>query len=66
MVTVEEKDQWQLALEEKKKDLEVCQNEKLLTSCMKCDQLLSCTIREAYVKAVYDSMSKGAGGGFEF
>jgi hypothetical protein len=66
MVTTEEKDQWQLALEEKKEALESCQNEKQLTSCMKCDQLLSCPIREAYVKAVYDSMNKGAGGGFEF
>jgi hypothetical protein len=33
---------------------------------MKCEVLLSCELREAYVKAVYDSMNKGTGGGFEF
>ncbi|MGC9350973.1 MAG: hypothetical protein ACP5D3_03210 [Sulfurovum sp.] len=59
-------DEWQIALQQKKSKLEACQKEKELKSCLKCDQFLHCEIREAYVKAVYESMSKGQGGGFEF
>ncbi len=59
-------DEWQIALTQKKSELESCQNEKNLSSCMKCEKLLECEIRDAYIKAVYDSMSKGVGGGFEF
>ncbi len=59
-------DEWQLLLAKKKRDLEKCQKEKHLTSCIVCDNLLECEIRDAYIKAVYDSMSKGKGGGFEF
>lgn len=33
---------------------------------MKCDFILECELREIYVKAVYESMNKGSGGGFEF
>jgi hypothetical protein len=59
-------DEWQIALTQKKAELESCQAEHQLKSCMGCDKLLDCEVRDAYVKAVYDSMSKGAGGGFEF
>jgi hypothetical protein len=59
-------DEWQIALTQKKAALEVCQKEHQVTSCMKCEKLLDCELRDAYIKAVYDSMSKGAGGGFEF
>lgn len=59
-------DEWQLALGQKKEELEACQKEHHVTSCMQCDKLLDCTLRDAYIKAVYDSMSKGKGGGFEF
>jgi hypothetical protein len=59
-------DEWQIALQQKKSKLEACQKEKHLQSCLKCDQLLHCELREEYVKAVYESMSKGQGGGFEF
>jgi len=59
-------DEWQLALKEKKRELEACQKEHQLTSCLKCEKLLDCQLRDAYVKAVYDSMNKGTGGGFEF
>jgi len=59
-------DEWQIALKQKKSELEACQNEHQLTSCMKCESLLNCTLRDSYIKAVYDSMSKGKGGGFEF
>ena len=59
-------DEWQIALAQKKNELEACQVEHQVSSCMKCDKLLDCTLRDTYIKAVYDSMSKGAGGGFEF
>jgi len=59
-------DEWQILLTQKKAELEACQKEKLVTSCLKCEKLLDCEIRDAYIKAVYDSMSKGKGGGFEF
>ena len=59
-------DVWQQALAEKKYELEACQKSRQLTSCMACENILDCDVRESYVKAVYDSMSKGTGGGFEF
>ena len=59
-------DQWQIALKQRKSELEACQTEHQLKSCMKCEKILDCEIRDAYVSAVYDSMSKGSGGGFEF
>jgi len=59
-------DEWQIALKQKRVELEKCQNEHQLNSCLKCEKLLDCTLRDAYIKAVYDSMSKGKGGGFEF
>ncbi|HSR73853.1 MAG TPA: hypothetical protein VLL31_03345 [Sulfurovum sp.] len=59
-------DEWKIALIQKKNELESCQDERQLKSCMGCNNLLECEIRDAYVQAVYDSMSKGTGGGFEF
>lgn len=59
-------DEWQILLEQKKTLLENCQKEQHLKSCMPCSKLLDCPIRDSYIKAVYDSMSKGQGGGFEF
>lgn len=59
-------DEWQIALQQKKSELETCQAEQQVKSCMQCDKILECEVRDAYIKAVYDSMSKGTGGGFEF
>ena len=59
-------DRYEIALEDKTKDLQVCQQEHGHKSCLPCDQLNSCPIRDAYVHAVYESMNKGQGGGFEF
>ncbi|KYJ87007.1 hypothetical protein [Sulfurovum riftiae] len=59
-------DEWQIILKQKKVELENCQKEHHVSSCLKCEKLLNCELRDAYVKAVYDSMSKGKGGGFEF
>ena len=59
-------DEWQILLVQKKVALEECQEKHQLNSCLKCEKLLDCVIRDSYIKAVYDSMSKGKGGGFEF
>jgi len=59
-------DEWELALKTEKKKLETCQYEQKVNSCLACQKLHNCSIRDAYVHAVYNSMSKGAGGGFEF
>lgn len=61
-----ELDQWKIALREKKTELQKCQVEQSVSSCLECEKLLKCELREIYVKAVYDSMNKGTGGGFEF
>lgn len=59
-------DVWQKALEAKLDELKECQASKNVDSCFKCSLTLECTLRKEYVKAVYESMSKGSMGGFEF
>ena len=59
-------DEWELELQAKKRELEACQVTEKVKSCLACPKLNNCEIRDAYVHAVYNSMSKGAGGGFEF
>jgi hypothetical protein len=61
-----ELDQWQVALKQKRVEVEQCQLNQSINSCLKCTQLLNCELRDNYIKIVYDSMSKGEGGGFEF
>lgn len=61
-----EKDQWDLALDEQLDILKNCQLNHNVDSCLKCQEVLNCDIKDTYVKAVYESMNKGSGGGFEF
>lgn len=60
------KDSYDEALHEKKALLQACQQEKNLFTCSDCEKMFECDIRKTYVKAVYESMAKGHGGGFEF
>lgn len=53
-------------LEEEILNLKKCQEEKQMKSCSLCELYIGCATRRAYVQAVYDSMSKGETGGFEF
>ena len=47
--------------------LQACQErKKQVTSCLKCEQVLNCKIRNSYVDAAYESMSLGEAGGFDF
>ena len=59
-------DRYERALDEKRAELEACQTSRELKSCLGCDRLYDCPLRDAYVQAVYESMNKGSGGGFEF
>jgi len=47
-------------------ELQKCQENKNLSSCSVCEHYLKCELRDNYVKSVYNSMSKGQTGGFEF
>ncbi|QKF73362.1 hypothetical protein AFAEC_1197 [Aliarcobacter faecis] len=59
-------DKWEEKLEEVLKELKSCQNSKNLNSCKPCSEFFECSLRKKYVVAVYESMNKGSGGGFEF
>jgi len=68
-------DEFDIALESQTKILKECQTSKGFvklyegeeySTCIECTELVGCTLRGAYVGAVYNSMSKGATGGFEF
>jgi hypothetical protein len=61
-----EKDQWDLALDKELEKITSCQKEQNVDTCTKCEKVLNCDIKDIYVKAVYESMNKGSGGGFEF
>ncbi len=64
--TTNELDEWELKREEQMKVLLECQQKMGFKSCLACEKLIGCEIRNSYVKAVYESMNKGHGGGFEF
>lgn len=61
-----ELDKFELHLDGMIKKIQSCQEEKSLKSCSDCESYLSCELRSDYVKSVYNSMSKGDTGGFEF
>ncbi|OCL82838.1 hypothetical protein [Arcobacter porcinus] len=59
-------DIWEEKLENILEELKSCQNKNSLTSCKSCKEFFDCELRKKYVIAVYESMNKGSGGGFEF
>jgi len=59
-------DRFTQKLQEEKRVLERCQEEHNVSTCNDCDKIIGCEIRRSYVMAVYESMSKGETGGFEF
>jgi hypothetical protein len=61
-----EMDKFELHLNGMIEKIQYCQKEKTLASCSNCDSYFSCKLRTDYVKSVYNSMSKGNTGGFEF
>ncbi len=53
-------------LDDKLAVLQLCQKKRNIESCSKCESFIGCNIRLDYVNSVYNSMSKGQSGGFEF
>jgi hypothetical protein len=62
----EKNDVFEQRLDETMQKMLKCQGEQKVKSCSECEHFLECEVRRAYIKAVYDSMSKGETGGFEF
>jgi hypothetical protein len=60
------RDKFELFLDEKLVELQACQENKNHKTCSVCEHYFDCDLRHEYVKAVYNSMSKGDTGGFEF
>ncbi len=63
---IKELDEYEQKLKDATAKLKECQTKENKESCLKCDKIIGCTTRNEYVHAVYDSMSKGQSGGFEF
>ncbi len=42
------------------------EEKKQYKTCTQCSEFFQCNIRQSYIQAVYESMNKGLGGGFEF
>lgn len=64
--SVIEQDEFVLKRDEKKEELQSCQKKNGVSSCLQCEKVIGCEIRNAYVSAVYSSMNKGDVGGFDF
>lgn len=65
---IEEKviDEWEKKLDIALEELNSCQSSSGFNSCKDCVEFFECVLRKKYVIAVYESMNKGSGGGFEF
>jgi RNA polymerase-binding transcription factor DksA len=70
-----EPDIFEQKMRDRIRQIQECQSSKSLFtefdgqkygSCIRCPEAIGCELRKAYVGSVYASMSKGAGGGFEF
>ncbi len=59
-------DKFQQELKAQTQRLQECQSQKQTSSCFTCKEVLECPTRKEYVSSVYNSMSKGESGGFEF
>jgi hypothetical protein len=46
--------------------LQECQHRHDIQSCYVCGECIGCEIRAKYVRSVFESMSKGEIGGFDF
>ena len=62
----QELDKFELHLDDMIVKIQACQKEKDLKTCSICERYIDCELRTDYVKSVYNSMSKGETGGFEF
>lgn len=58
--------EYEVRLDDAKQLLCKCQLDKAVESCLNCPELIGCSVRTHYVRAVFESMSKGEIGGFDF
>jgi len=65
-MSMQEANVFEERLDVKLAEMQKCQQEKGMKSCSDCSEYIGCSVRRAYVQSVYDSMSKGETGGFEF
>ena len=63
---MQETNKFEIALDAALLKMQACQKEKNFSTCSVCEVFLECEIRKEYIKKVYESMSKGATGGFDF
>lgn len=63
---VKEPNIYEKQLDSKLVELESCQSEKGVDSCLKCEKIIGCELRNSYVDAVYQSMNGGESGHFDF
>jgi len=63
---MQDNSEYEARLDEAIKILQECQEEKSVTSCYVCEKCIGCEIRTKYIRSVYESMSKGETGGFDF
>ena len=66
MEATQEQNIYEKQLDSKLLELQSCQNEKGIDSCLKCANLIGCELRNGYVDAVYQSMNGGNSGAFDF
>lgn len=66
MSTPHTNDVFEARLQEATDILRNCQKEHKLESCYDCQECIGCEVRTRYVRSVYESMSKGETGGFDF
>ncbi len=65
-MSMQTRDAYEEKLDQALEKLQKCQEHYHVSSCSHCKQYLACELRREYVKVVYESMSKGDTGGFEF
>ena len=66
MSTALSNDLFEQKLTEAMNAMKQCQENKQLESCYNCESCFGCDIRNQYVRSVYENMSKGETGGFDF
>jgi hypothetical protein len=65
-VSTPDNSEYEALLAEAIKILQEFQQEYDVSSCYLCEKCIGCEIRAKYIRAVYESMSKGETGGFDF
>lgn len=63
---MQQHNEYEERLDETMRALQSCQQERSVESCYVCEQCIGCETRSKYIRAVYESMSKGETGGFDF